>query len=80
MRTIAEEGRVPSLTPPRIILWLWQSMRPGVTCIPFAPMIMPSKDSGGDSLRPTSTMRPLAMRMEPLVITPSGPHVQIVAF
>ena len=35
MRTIAVEGRVDSLTLPRIIAWLWQSIMPGVTCLPL---------------------------------------------
>ena len=80
IRTMAEEGRVPSLTPPRIMLWLWQSIKPGVICFPVPSIKSVPGVRLGPITSPIALIRPFVIRMLELVITPDGPQVHIVAF
>ena len=77
IETIADEGRVPSLTEPRIMLWLWASMRPGVICLPLASITCAF--SGGFRLRPICLILPSTTSRSCFLSTPRLLLVQSVA-
>ena len=77
MPTIDDTDTLPSLTPPSTPMCEWQSMMPGMTYLPAASITV--APLGTETLRPTSAILPLRIRIEPLSIVPCE-TVRIVAF
>ena len=77
IRTSAVMLCVPSLTSPSIAVCEWQSMMPGVTCLP-APSTTRAPAGGGIE-PPALTIFPPTARRSPFSIVPDGPIVQSVA-
>ena len=53
MRTSLVTRRPVSLTPPLMPVWLWQSIRPGVTWPPWASMTRAPSGTGASASGPT---------------------------
>ena len=63
MATIDETETLPSFVESRA-MWVWQSISPGVTCLPLRSMIF--APIGARTLSPTSAINPFRMTIEPL--------------
>src|SRR5208283_5623410 len=65
MATMDETETVPSFVDSRA-MWVWQSIKPGVTCLPLRSMIL--APMGARTFSPTSLMSPSRMMMEPVMV------------
>src|SRR6201993_5476670 len=77
MLAMEETETLPSLTPPSMAMWEWQSMIPGITNWPAASITLAPTGALIDG--PTSAILPSLMRIEQFSMVPCE-TVRMVAF